>query len=92
MCELFVSGYLSSDHHPVFRSYQSNVQLRCLGSNTIKTILYVPVSHSFVKRLIGSVRREYLEHVLFWNAPIGGESLRISNKIRMAPSGQYRVV
>ena len=29
---------------------------------------YVPISHPFVERLIGTIRREYLDHVLFWNA------------------------
>src|SRR6476659_1673771 len=27
-----------------------------------------PLSHPFVERLIGTVRREFLDHVLFWNA------------------------
>src|SRR5881227_2499035 len=27
---------------------------------------YVPLSHPFVERLIGSLRREYLDHMLFW--------------------------
>jgi len=26
----------------------------------------VPLSHPFVERLIGTVRREYLDHILFW--------------------------
>ena len=34
----------------------------------IKTVPYVPISHPFVERLIGTIRREYLNHVLFWNA------------------------
>jgi len=29
---------------------------------------YVPVSHPFIERLIGTVRREYLYRVFFWNA------------------------
>ena len=29
---------------------------------------YVPLSHPFVERLIGTMRREFLDHVLFWNA------------------------
>jgi len=28
----------------------------------------VPVSHPFIERLIGTVRREYLDRVLFWNS------------------------
>lgn len=27
-----------------------------------------PVSHPFVERLIGTIRREYLERMFFWNA------------------------
>jgi hypothetical protein len=27
----------------------------------------VPISHPFVKRLIGTIRGEYLDHVFFWN-------------------------
>ena len=27
---------------------------------------YVPLSHPFVERLIGTVRREYLDRILFW--------------------------
>lgn len=27
----------------------------------------VPISRPFIERLIGTVRREYLDHVLFWN-------------------------
>ena len=29
---------------------------------------HVPLSHPFVERLIGTMRRECLDHVLFWNA------------------------
>ncbi|WP_442886475.1 integrase core domain-containing protein [Candidatus Binatus sp.] len=32
-----------------------------------KTIPCTPVSHPFVERLIGTVRREYLDRTLFWN-------------------------
>ena len=30
----------------------------------IKTVPYVPLSHPFVERLIGTIRREYLERIL----------------------------
>ena len=34
----------------------------------MKTVSYIPVSHPFVERLIGSVRRELLDQTLFWNS------------------------
>ena len=34
---------------------------RCSRFAEIKTIPYVPLSHPFVERLIGTVRREYLD-------------------------------
>ncbi len=34
----------------------------------IKTVPYVPLSHPFIERLIGTVRREFLDHALFWNS------------------------
>src|SRR5882672_7359956 len=42
--------------------------LRILEIDEIKTVPHVPLSHPFVERLIGTVRREFLDHVLFWNA------------------------
>ena len=34
----------------------------------MKSVPYAPVSHPFVERLIGTIRREYLGRVFFWNA------------------------
>jgi hypothetical protein len=34
----------------------------------IKTVPYVPLSHPFVERLIGTIRREYLDRILFWTS------------------------
>jgi hypothetical protein len=34
----------------------------------LKSIPYAPVSHPFVERLIGTIRREYLDQTFFWNA------------------------
>ena len=34
----------------------------------VKTVPYVPLSHPFVERLVGTVRREYLDQTPFWNA------------------------
>jgi putative transposase len=59
--------YLSSDHDPLFRFHRLS-NLRILEVEEIKSIPYVPVSHPFVERLIGTIRREFLDHVLIWNA------------------------
>src|SRR6185295_6796807 len=58
--------YLSSDHDPLYRFHQWQTNLRILEIAEIKTVPYVPLSHPFVERLIGTVRREYLDRLLFW--------------------------
>ena len=58
--------YLSSDHDPLYRFHQWQAALRVLEVTEIKTVPYVPLSHPFVERLIGTVRREYLDRTLFW--------------------------
>jgi putative transposase len=60
------SKYLSSDHDPLYRFHQWQANLRILEVTEIKTVPYVPLSHPFVERLIGTVRREYLDRTLFW--------------------------
>ena len=42
--------------------------LRILEIQEIKSVPYVPFSHPFIERLIGTLRREFLDHVFFWNA------------------------
>ena len=42
--------------------------LRILDVEVIKTVPYVPLSHPFVERLIGTIRRECLDRTLFWTA------------------------
>jgi putative transposase len=58
--------YLSSDNDPLYRFHQSQANLRILEMTEIKTIPYVPLSHPFVERLVGTVRREYMDHTMFW--------------------------
>ena len=53
--------YLSSDHDPLYRFQQWQANLRVLEIQQIKTVPYVPLSHPFVERLIGTIRREYLD-------------------------------
>src|ERR1700716_186252 len=57
--------YLSSDHDPLYRFHQWQANLRILEVTEIKTVPYVPLSHPFVERLIGTIRREYLDRTLF---------------------------
>jgi putative transposase len=58
--------YLSSDHDPLYRFHQWQRNLRILDVTAIKTVPYVPLSHPFVERLIGTIRRECLDRTLFW--------------------------
>src|SRR6202790_2992360 len=50
----------------LYQFYQWQANLRILDVEEIKTVPYVPLSHPFVERLIGTVRREYLDRTLFW--------------------------
>ncbi len=75
LCQMFnkvIAGkspprYLSSDNDPLFEYHRWQANLRVLEVDEIKAVPEVPVSHPFVERLIGTVRREYLDHILFWN-------------------------
>jgi transposase InsO family protein len=58
--------YLSSDNDPLYKFHQWQANLRVLEVTKIKSLPYVPLSHPFVERLIGTLRREYLDHLLFW--------------------------
>ena len=60
--------YISTDHDPLFRFHRWLANLRVLEIDEIKTVPNVPVSHPFVERLIGTIRRELIDRTLFWNA------------------------
>ena len=59
---------ISSDHDPLFCYFQWKANLRIYGIEEIKTIPFTPISHPFIERVIGTTRREYLDHTLFTNA------------------------
>src|SRR6266542_730497 len=67
-CGQSVPTYLSADHDPLYRFHQWQANLRILNIREIKTVPYVPRSHPVVERLIGTVRRECLDRLLFWTA------------------------
>ena len=59
---------LSTDNDPLFRFHRWLANLRVLEIDEIKSVPYVSPSHPFVERLIGTIRREYLDRVFFWNS------------------------
>ncbi len=63
-----LARYLSSDHDPLFEFHRWQANLRILEVAEVKSVPYVPLSHPFVERVIGTIRREYLDHVPFWSA------------------------
>jgi putative transposase len=60
--------YMSTDNDPLFEYWlwKSNLDSH-FQIDEIKTVPYCPWSHPFVERLIGSCRREFTDHILFWN-------------------------
>jgi transposase InsO family protein len=56
---------MSSDHDPLFEFHRWKASLRVLDIQEIKTVPNVPLSHPFVERLIGTMRREFLDFVPF---------------------------
>jgi transposase InsO family protein len=76
LCQMFntiIAGkepprHLSSDHDPLFTYHRWQANLRILEVREIKSIPTVPLSHPFTERLIGTIRREFLDHLMFWNA------------------------
>ena len=76
LCRLFnqaisqqgAPNYLSADNDPLFLYHQWQANLRILEVEEIKTVPYVPLSHPFVERPIGTIRPEFLDVTLFWNA------------------------
>ena len=60
--------YFSLDYHPLVRYHRWKANLRVLEVEDIKSLPHVPMSHPFVDRLSGSIRRELLTQTLFWTA------------------------
>ena len=59
--------YLSSDHDPLFNYQRWHANLRVLDIEEIKSVPYAPMSHPFIERVIGTIRRELLDQTFFWN-------------------------
>lgn len=75
-CEMFnragsrkgTPRYLSWGHDPQFEHHPWHADQRVPGVGEIKTVAYMPLSRPFVGRLIGTMRREFLDEKFFWNA------------------------
>jgi putative transposase len=52
----------------MIRFHRWLANLRVMEVEEIRLIPFAPVSRPFVERLIGTIRREYLDSVFFWNA------------------------
>jgi len=63
--------YISRDNDPLYKYHQFQANMHILkdfdGVEQIRSVPYTPTSHPFVERLIGSIRREFLNKTLFWN-------------------------
>ena len=57
--------HLSSDNDPLFQYFKWKANLRIYEIKEIKSIPFTPISHPFVERVIGTTRREYLDHIIF---------------------------
>jgi len=73
-------AHLSSDNDPLFRYQRWKANLRVLEIEEIKSLPHVPMSHPFAERLIGSIRRELLDHTFFWTVTDLENKLRGSQR------------
>lgn len=77
LCEMFnkilssskIPKRLAHDHDPLFRFIRWTQNMDILDIEQIWTVPFVPISNPFVERLIGTVRTDLLDRILFWNGP-----------------------
>ena len=75
ICQMFnsiISGkrtpkYLSMDNDPLFNFHQWQANLRVYEIAELKTLPGKPWSHPYIESLIGTVRHEYTDQILFYN-------------------------
>lgn len=68
VAEKSVPKLLSPDHHRLSEYHRWQAMLRILEIDAVKSVPCTHIFHPFVERLIGTIRREHLDHVFFWNA------------------------
>jgi len=65
LIKLIRPGGVKADNDPLFEFHQWQINLRILEFCEIKTIPNLPISHPFIEKLIGSIQREFLDHMMF---------------------------
>jgi putative transposase len=76
LCRMFNAPFMLWSHRDISVRITIPCSRRIVGRRTCgfwrstksRTVPHVPLSHPFVECLIGTMRREFLDHVLFWNA------------------------
>jgi len=58
--------YLSSDRDPLFQFKQWKRNLRIEQIDEVKSLPYIPISHPYIERVIGTTRREFLDKEIIW--------------------------
>lgn len=59
--------YLSSDNDPLFLFHRWKANLRILEIDELISVPCIPTSHPFIERVIGTIRRECLDLLIFFN-------------------------
>tara|TARA_R110002096_G_scaffold80787_2_gene188931 strand:- start:3144 stop:3635 length:492 start_codon:yes stop_codon:yes gene_type:complete len=75
LCEMFnqviankyMPHYISTDYDLLFQFHRWKANLRILEIEEVKSIPFTPISHPYVERVIGTIRRECLDQTLLWN-------------------------
>ena len=62
-----VPRHLRTDHDPLFEAHRWTANLRIVEIDELKTVPHVPC-YTPAGSVIGTMRRECLDQVLFWNA------------------------
>jgi hypothetical protein len=60
--------YASDRRVRSFRFHRWRANLRILDIEELKSVPFVPRSHPFIERPIGTLRRGYLDQTFFWNS------------------------
>ncbi len=62
-----IPHYISTDNDPLYQFHRWKTNLRILEIEEVKSIPFIPISHPYIERVIGTIRRECLDQTLFWN-------------------------